>query len=589
MVTKWKRIRGTGIYKAILYFLTVLLIPVILSNLAVQAINFKYEATPSQKYFEADMGASHDVSQAISQLTSDYINETVANQKYDFLYKVTGWRGTFTNEVNPQDLESDSRYIVQVEGSAVRLAGEFPREMPLHIIPEDTPDMTISFDKGWIEAKEDIWLERSAELQSSRNALIAGTVFLFLLIAEQVAVVGRNAQGKLTLHTADRIVSEPVVLAFAVAVWLSIRLFFVWTQTISSQNQGTLVFYLLVLAVSIAWGLLLFLIRRFKLHTLFRNSILGALGVRFMRVLTGGKSEIPEAKRVFRILLGFSLLLMVLGFSHIALGMSPGTLLFLGALLTAIMLYATYSLLNRIEDGVEHAVHEQLASERMKVDLVTNVSHDLNTPLTSIIGYVDLLQDEEMSVAARDYVNVLQKKSLRLKGIVSDLFDLSKSTSGTVEVHRERLNYSVLITQTLADLEDTIRNRERHIVTKMPDAPVYVYADGKQLYRILQNLIDNALRYSAPETRIFLTLDQDDGYAHLKLKNVSAYPLDFDEQEILSRFVRGDLSRSEEGSGLGLAIAKSFTENNDGAFQVFVQEDTFIAYQTLRVMTPDNE
>ncbi len=223
----------------------------------------------------------------------------------------------------------------------------------------------------------------------------------------------------------------------------------------------------------------------------------------------------------------------------------------------------------------ENNIVESNKSERTKTQLISNVSHDLKTPLTSIIGYIDLLSKEELNEQAKEYVDILGRKSENLKDIISDLFILSKSESGNLSVEMEKIDFNKLLKQTLADMEDLISKSNMDIKINTPEEPVYIISDGKKLYRVLQNLIDNALKYSLRGTRIYINLKANQNIATFKIKNIASYEMDFDEKEIRERFVRGDESRSEEGSGLGLAIAESFVQNLDGFFDINIDGDVF--------------
>lgn len=217
-----------------------------------------------------------------------------------------------------------------------------------------------------------------------------------------------------------------------------------------------------------------------------------------------------------------------------------------------------------------------MRSERMKINLVTNVSHDLKTPLTSIISYVDLLsREEDLSDVSRDYVRILSEKSDRLKNIVSDLFDLARSTSGDIETEVEELDLKKLVEQTVVDMDDSIQSSGFQIRTSLPEEPVAIRSDGKKLYRVIQNLLDNALKYSLQGTRIYVDLVEENGKASLRIKNTAGYEMNFTKDEILQRFFRGDRSRSGEGSGLGLSIAESFTRVSGGEFDLQVDGDQF--------------
>lgn len=231
--------------------------------------------------------------------------------------------------------------------------------------------------------------------------------------------------------------------------------------------------------------------------------------------------------------------------------------------------------LNALSEGYRRSVEESVHAERMKLELVTNVSHDLKTPLTSIISYVELLSKEELTPAAQDYVKVLKAKSERLKNIVSDVFELAKTTSGEISVEHERLDLTKLSWQTIGEMEDRISAAGLELRAKICDPPVTVVSDGRRLYRVIQNLLDNALKYSLKGTRVYYTLEKNSLTAIITIKNISAYEMDFTADEILERFTRGDKSRTTEGSGLGLSIAQGFTLACGGTFALDIDGDMF--------------
>ncbi len=234
--------------------------------------------------------------------------------------------------------------------------------------------------------------------------------------------------------------------------------------------------------------------------------------------------------------------------------------------------------LSSIASGYHSSLDEKIKSERMKIDLVTNVSHDLKTPLTSIIGYVELLSKEkDLSDEAKEYIRILSLKSERLKNIVSDVFELAKTTSGEINVELEKIDLNRLTVQTIAEMEDRISESELTVKTKLPDTPVYVLSDGKKLYRVMLNLIDNALKYSLEKTRIFIEIKTDNNTAILEIKNIAGYEMNFTKEDILERFSRGDKSRSTEGNGLGLSIAQGFTTACGGKFDIDIDGDLFKA------------
>ena len=246
-------------------------------------------------------------------------------------------------------------------------------------------------------------------------------------------------------------------------------------------------------------------------------------------------------------------------------------------------IYTSTEKLNNISTGIQGTVEKQLKSERMKIELVTNVSHDLKTPLTSIISYIDLLSAEELSPTARDYVTIIEGKSQRLKTMVADLFDLAKATSRT-DVQTEEIDAVVLTRQVVGDLTDKIETSGRTLKCDIQAETAPINADGKKMYRVFQNVIDNALKYSMEGTRVYLTLKNENGICIITVKNIASYEMTFSPDEITERFTRGDEARSTEGNGLGLSIAKSFTEACGGSFRVDIDGDVFAAIIEMPVI-----
>ncbi len=244
-------------------------------------------------------------------------------------------------------------------------------------------------------------------------------------------------------------------------------------------------------------------------------------------------------------------------------------------------------ILERLEDigqGMARAVEEQMKSERMKVELIANVSHDLKTPLTSIISYVELLeQEEELPEYVKEYVRILAEKAERLKNMVQDVFMVSKAASGELPVNLEVLDYGRLLEQTLADMQEAVEKSGLIFRTELPERPVMVRADGQRLYRVFQNLIQNALQYSLEGSRVYIVLKVEGGQAAASVKNTSRQELDAN-LDFTERFVRGDASRSDGGSGLGLSIARSFTEACGGTFRLEIIADLFVVTVSFQAL-----
>lgn len=234
--------------------------------------------------------------------------------------------------------------------------------------------------------------------------------------------------------------------------------------------------------------------------------------------------------------------------------------------------------LSNIGSGLDKSLQDQMKGERMKIDLITNVSHDLKTPLTSIISYVDLLaRDESLSPEARDYVTILNQKTERLKNTIADLFELAKSTSGEAKVTLEPMDLKKLMEQTLEDMSDQIEEAGFKIRFQCEAQYTKFKGDVNRMYRVVQNILENALKYSLKGTRIFVTISNQNHKVCLTVQNTSGYEMDFTEEEIMERFYRGEKSRTSEGNGLGLSIADSFTANCGGEFKIEIDGDQFKA------------
>jgi len=240
-----------------------------------------------------------------------------------------------------------------------------------------------------------------------------------------------------------------------------------------------------------------------------------------------------------------------------------------------------------ISVGISTAVEQRMRSERLKTELITNVSHDIRTPLTSIITYTDLLKHEGLdSKDAPEYLEVLTQKSQRLKTLTDDLFEAAKAATGNIEVNVTELNIVSLINQVLAELNGSVSSSGIDLRVNLPEK-LLAKADGKLMHRVMENLLSNAFKYSLPASRVYLdALCTDDGCIRIDLKNISASELNFDPSELTERFKRGDDSRADGGSGLGLSIVQSFVSAQGGKFAVSIDGDLFKASVTLPSQEP---
>lgn len=233
--------------------------------------------------------------------------------------------------------------------------------------------------------------------------------------------------------------------------------------------------------------------------------------------------------------------------------------------------------LKKIQSGFKKAVDEEVKNERMKTELVTNVSHDLRTPLTAIITYIDLLKNEKDEEKRKEYTEVLERKSLRLKALIEDLFEMSKAASKTIQMNYIKVDLVGLIRQAELENEEKIREAHLEFRWKLPEDKVVLWLDSEKTYRIFENLIVNITKYAMPHTRVYIEMNERPDDVQIFMKNVSAGELNFNTEEITDRFVRGDSSRNTEGSGLGLAIAKSFAQLQHGNLNITTEADLFKA------------
>lgn len=232
--------------------------------------------------------------------------------------------------------------------------------------------------------------------------------------------------------------------------------------------------------------------------------------------------------------------------------------------------------LNQISGGMQCAVEEQMKSERFRTELITNVSHDIKTPLTSIINYVDLLSREEAdNPNTREYLEVLNRQSARLKKLIEDLIEASKASSGTLNVQWEDCEVGVMLTQAAGEYEERLQKNQLELVMNQPEEPLMIRADGRHLWRVFDNLLNNINKYAQPGTRVYLDLERHGTELRMIFRNTSRYALHMTGEELVQRFARGDSSRNTEGSGLGLSIAQSLTELMGGGFRLTVDGDLF--------------
>jgi len=585
LATKLKNIFRTSAVKGVAFLLTVLLLSAVLSY----GLLFLSDNPPDPEvlmnsgYMESPRFARELVYPALERLQNPGTVE-------DFHYLMITEEGPVSS-LSPATEESFRRFgtghIAYQAGRWIRPADDLVLTQIHAGFPEGVREVHLAFQEEVLARGETSWQQDRQYLIPRVAGLASGLVLSLILIVYLTAVTGRRP-GDDRLHPGktDRIWTEFLVLALltVLPVWLVLmaRLFY---PSMAGMLRLSVSMVLSVTAITLCGFIWLALVRKLKAGTFLSHSLLGTL-VRsvtsFFRSLFDGSafSGFPLTRSLFYrqtlfIVLSLALVLVFLLTLAVA---TP--LLFLPIVLEILLVYAFISgnrkTYQEIQQGMNESLEEKLRAERLKVDLITNVSHDLKTPLTSLISYVDLLsRQEELGEESREYVNILADKSDRLQKIISDLFDLARGTSGNLPVTLETLDLGRLLQQTLGDMEDRIRESGLTFRVRIPDGPHYIVSDGSRLYRVFQNLLDNALKYAQPGTRIFLELVQNTGTITARIINTAGYEMDFTADEVLRRFSRGDASKEAGGTGLGLSIAESFTRACNGTFQVFIDGDQF--------------
>ena len=456
-----------------------------------------------------------------------------------------------------------------------------------------------TFSDKYLEAKQEQWdlgRDRMMPMAAIFFGSLAGVIFL---VSYLILVTGKKVGGEqIYLAPVDKLFTEVILAVALIAAGLlalvsgaQLRYFDypeVWRTGFDLTSMQTLALYTISATVALTTGVLgvaiLSLARRIKKGVFIKSSLIFKIWdkvVGFLRSFFDGSrmESFPLTKKLHKrqmIFVGASFIIVILSFPFLTI--PP---IFIMLVVLEFMLIFWYFKFNKvtfeeINKGFDDSLEDQMKAERMKVNLITNVSHDLKTPLTSIISYVDLLKREDgLNETSREYVNILSDKSNRLKSIVSDLFELTKSTSGDIKLELEEIDLKKLLQQTLGEMNDGIESSGVQVRTELPEEGLIITSDGNKLYRVLQNIIDNALKYSLRGTRVYVKLENTASEAIVSVINTSSYEMSFTEEEILQRFYRGDEARSGEGSGLGLSIAESFTRNLGGRLRVLIDGDQF--------------
>ena len=458
--------------------------------------------------------------------------------------------------------------------------GEVIKSESVHFSPVDKPywDFSLALVAGW-------------------TVLI---IFLGYIIAESVSRVGIsriwNADGTLlTSWNNNTIITFNIIIAVATVLIVPPVLF--WLMGfVKRLKAGGFWKHTLVYAIvySCLFGSIRFIARKLKAMWAGTRLMLKVTSISiavfcwtfFVAIVAAESRNLGVALLVVLVLTGLTALLLTLyarriralelGARAVSEGSYKAPIFAGGGELGSIA-----GSINNISAGINTAVEERMKSERLKTELITNVSHDIRTPLTSIITYTDLLESEGLDCErAHDYLDVLKQKSLRLKTLTDELFEAAKASTGNIDVNLTELNVVSLINQVLGELDNSIKSSGLDLRVALPDS-LMARADGRLMQRVLENLLSNVFKYSLPSSRVYLDAFADGADVRISLKNISSQELNFDPSELTERFKRGDDSRADGGNGLGLSIVQSFVEAQGGSFAISIDGDLFKATVTL--------
>jgi signal transduction histidine kinase len=459
----------------------------------------------------------------------------------------------------------------------------------------------IAFSKDFLNQKMKDWQENKVKATKSFYTLfgfLAGLILSFLYL---MAVTGRKSfkDQEVHLNPLDKIYNDMNLL-------FCIGLIILWgSLTNEWWNHINQIILLITIPIAAAGlVLVLSLVRHIKNKTFFKHTLIftiifklvkfigevynsGSVGVKTVLIVIGYPLLVALTFFMFPVTIGIAAwfaLKKIKSFNRIQEGVER---IKDGDLHHSINVDGNgefgklASNINSITDGLQKAVDSELKSERLKTELITNVSHDIRTPLTSIITYTDLLKKEKDPAKMQEFIEVLDQKSKRLKLLTDNLFEAAKASSGNIPVQFERIDIVSLITQGLGEVSDKIEALNLDFKINGPKEKVYITADGKLMWRSIENLLSNIFKYALKGSRVYIDIEDLGNDILLTFKNISAYELNISAEELMERFKRGDESRSSQGSGLGLSIAKSLIEIQKGKFTIQVDGDLFKAMITM--------
>lgn len=468
----------------------------------------------------------------------------------------------------------------------------------------------VAFPQEFLTQKIQDWKQDKVISEKGLSRLLAFLAGFILAFGYLSSVIGRKsfADREVYLHSIDKLYIDLNLLLSIVLTTLWVALL----DGVNVQNLDKLVIPITFIFAVPLFFLILSLVRHLKNRTFFKHTLIFTVIYQLFKFIKNVYDSGSVAVKTVLLVIGYPLLVAATFFIFpITIGFAAWFAFKRVKAFTAIQegvekikdgdiqhnieaggkgeFARLAENINSITDGLNKAVENELKSERLKTELITNVSHDIRTPLTSIITYVDLLKTEKDPLKAKEYIEVLEQKSQRLKILTDDLFEAAKASSGSVPVHLERIDIVSLVTQGLGELNDKIEDAELEFKLNAPKEKVFVSADGKLLWRSIENVLSNIFKYALKGSRVYIDIEDVGNEIRLTFKNISAYELNITADELMVRFKRGDESRTSQGSGLGLSIAESLIDIQKGKFTIQVDGDLFKSIFHLQKYKNDKE
>lgn len=467
---------------------------------------------------------------------------------------------------------------------------------------EQADQLYLAFTDEYMDKKLADWAESRRLVEKTFDRLISLASVLILSLIYLILVIGRkNFKDKeVQMAKIDKLYTDIniIFILTIIPIWAVIIAGIYQRGIANAKLLGLLTAIDSVISCALVLALLLSLVRHIKRGTIFAHSLLFTVVSKMYRLIKdiydGGSvaTKVALAVIVYPIIAALTLI-----FAPITIGLAVwlankkvreylaikegvakiknGDIGYKIDITKSGEFKKLADDINSIGEGFNSAISNELKSEKLKTELITNVSHDIRTPLTSIITYVDLLKKEKDESKRKEYVEIIEQKSLRLKTLTDDLFEASKASSGNIPVNFEKIDIVSLITQGLGELDTQVKKSQLDFKISKTDDKIYVNADGKLLWRSIENLLTNIFKYSLKGSRVYIDIEDLQDKIELSIKNISAYELNISSDELLERFKRGDESRTSEGSGLGLSISKSLIEAQGGKFDIKIDGDLF--------------